>query len=121
MIKKLEDIDHENTDEIICPWCGKEVGDSWEMADDGKDETCGYCEKQFDYNRVIDVTYSTMRKKCEECEYELDKSRVSGTPYIYDKRNWCVWECKICKDMIVKTGEIAQDGKPYIIPIDKKD
>lgn len=39
-------IDHEYTDEIVCPWC--EYGDVWKWADDGED-ICDECEKTFAY------------------------------------------------------------------------
>jgi hypothetical protein len=53
-----EDIDHEFTDEIICPHCGYELGDSWECCDSGEHECCE-CNGKFTHERDVTVTYST--------------------------------------------------------------
>jgi len=34
----MSKIDHEYTNEIVCPWCGYEMSDSWDMSDYGEDE-----------------------------------------------------------------------------------
>lgn len=47
-------------DEITCPWCGYEHEDSWEMADEGRVD-CDDCGKPFEYQRDIEVTYSSER------------------------------------------------------------
>lgn len=54
----MEEIDHIYTQEIVCPYCGEEVGDSWEYPEVDK-ITCGKCEKQFIYHRDTDVTYTS--------------------------------------------------------------
>lgn len=46
----------------ICPHCGKEYGDAWELGmHDGDQETvdCGHCEKGFVVECEVSVTYST--------------------------------------------------------------
>lgn len=51
--------------EAICPYCGSEQMDSWELSGDdgGLEETdCGTCGKDFEYVRHIDITYSTYQK-----------------------------------------------------------
>lgn len=61
----VADIQHENTEEIVCPWCGHQYQDSWEFSDD--DETdCDECEKQFTFHRIIDVTYDTEKVEPNE-------------------------------------------------------
>ena len=35
-----EDIDHEYTREIVCPWCGYEFSDSWEIQGNDESEQC---------------------------------------------------------------------------------
>lgn len=51
------------TDEITCPWCGSEQGDSWE-ADDSDDECmCEDCGNTYAYERNYEVTYSSNRVK----------------------------------------------------------
>ncbi|GGN64422.1 hypothetical protein [Oceanobacillus indicireducens] len=49
------------TDEITCPWCGYELGDSWELADSDDECECNNCDKIFSYERHIEVTYSSSR------------------------------------------------------------
>lgn len=53
-----KEIDHEFTDEIVCPYCGYEDVDSWEYSDDGVAE-CPDCDREFEYLRNIRVTYTT--------------------------------------------------------------
>lgn len=58
------EIDHKNTIEIVCPYCGHVHGDSWEANDSGElecwNEECG---KKFFYERNVWVTYSTTEVK----------------------------------------------------------
>ena len=55
------EIDHRYTDNIICPWCGRENIDSWEVQPDVGDDTCPDCKKSFTYSRKIDVKYCTSK------------------------------------------------------------
>lgn len=70
------DIDHEYTDEIVCPWCGYKFEDSWEFSCDDEDLgliDCYECDKQFYASRNIRVTYSTEKPtygKCKDCDKE---------------------------------------------------
>jgi predicted RNA-binding Zn-ribbon protein involved in translation (DUF1610 family) len=54
--------DHEFTDEIVCPWCGHEISDSWEVEADDGDYECPECGNEFCYCREVSVTYSTSKK-----------------------------------------------------------
>jgi len=65
-------IDHEYTKEIVCPYCGNEQSDSWEFSDDGEIE-CGMCEETFTYERIVTVEYSTAKSECKEHNYILRK------------------------------------------------
>ncbi len=47
------------TDNVVCPHCGREDGDSWELSE-GKQE-CGDCGREFEMTRCVDVTYSTVK------------------------------------------------------------
>lgn len=49
------------TDEIVCPWCGHEQGDSWEAPDSDEECECYECGKIFAYERDVEVTYSSHR------------------------------------------------------------
>ncbi len=56
------EIDTRNTDEPICPHCGDEFGDAWEMFDFHQNKTemdCGNCGKLVTIERDFHVTYST--------------------------------------------------------------
>lgn len=53
------------TEEIVCPWCGKEQSDSWEYADYDSECECDYCEKVFEYQRNIEVTYTSRKRECD--------------------------------------------------------
>ena len=55
-------IDHEYTREPVCPYCGKEQMDSFEMPEDGSTE-CGECGKGFTFTSYISRTFTT--KKCD--------------------------------------------------------
>ena len=71
-----EDIDHEYTDEIVCPFCGYEVGDSWEYGNGDEDIgliECGRCDKEFYTTRNISVCYCTEKAiygTCNGCNEE---------------------------------------------------
>ena len=55
-------IDHEYTDEVVCPWCGYEVDDSFEFEDEFGEERCYECDKKYTYTRYTRVEYSTEKK-----------------------------------------------------------
>ncbi len=48
---------------ITCPYCKHEINDSWEMPDTGEKEECGNCGSKFDYEREVEVTYSSYPKE----------------------------------------------------------
>jgi hypothetical protein len=60
-----EEIDHDYTDEVVCPYCGYEFRDSWEMANDGGEQEidCYGCEKSFLLYTNMEITYSTAKIK----------------------------------------------------------
>ena len=45
-------------DEIVCPFCGVEYGDSWERRRDSGVEDCE-CGESFQWNRNVSVSYDT--------------------------------------------------------------
>jgi len=63
-MKEIDEMDHSYTDEVVCPYCGYEYGDSWEWPDSGETE-CDECEKTFGYFRNVEVTYSSFKKEKE--------------------------------------------------------
>jgi len=56
------EFDHEYTRNIICPYCGHEDQDSWEVMSGEEDLgiiNCGMCEEEFVATRNISITYCT--------------------------------------------------------------
>ena len=51
------------TDEITCPWCGREFGDSWEYGDSDDSCECPECGKLFEYARETVATYTSRRRE----------------------------------------------------------
>ena len=66
-----QEIDHEHTDLIVCPYCGHENQDSWEI-DFGPEMdaemflTCVSCENEFRVSCEVVVMYSTEKIKGDE-------------------------------------------------------
>lgn len=58
----------EDTDEIVCPYCGYTFVDSWELAGDRDGETsqiqCLDCDKTFISVTHFSVTYSSKKAEC---------------------------------------------------------
>ena len=66
MSKPREDVVSEGESyaesEIVCPHCGYEHSDSWEVNDGEEgdwEQECHDCEKSFRCSRHVSVTYST--------------------------------------------------------------
>lgn len=49
------------TEEIVCPYCGHEFGDSWECEDRDDNMCCDNCGKEFTYERCVEVTYCSYK------------------------------------------------------------
>jgi DNA-directed RNA polymerase subunit RPC12/RpoP len=58
------EIDHEATNDAVCPHCGHTYELSWEIFPDGQDHAegvpCVECGKRFDVSREAEVSYTTM-------------------------------------------------------------
>ncbi len=51
-------------DNIICPYCGYEVRDSWELGGGGEHDDsmiCDACAREFEWSRILTAQYSTRR------------------------------------------------------------
>jgi len=60
--KRIESgFEHEYTDKVTCPHCGRQYCDSWEMSE-GKTE-CDDCGKHFEIQRHVYTEYSTEKVK----------------------------------------------------------
>lgn len=64
-----DEINHDCTDEPVCPHCGKEQRDAWEWDDDECGETeCGSCGREFSYTRHISINWTTRKEiDCPVC------------------------------------------------------
>lgn len=62
----LEEESNWGKDEITCPICGYEVGDSWEYDSDEGDCECGGCGATLEWSREVEVSYSAEVKKALE-------------------------------------------------------
>lgn len=64
MAAQAEEFDTWLTDEIVCPHCGHEWGDSWECLSDGAthgNEECGECGGRFEWTADFSVSYTTSK------------------------------------------------------------
>lgn len=59
------EIDHECTDNAVCPYCGHVNKDSWELPGNDDETQCGSCGKEYFYERSELITYYTYKKECE--------------------------------------------------------
>lgn len=65
-------INHECTDEIVCPFCGYTYSDSWEFGDEHEDiglMSCEQCGKDFYATRHTSITYYTEKARYGTCSY----------------------------------------------------
>ena len=58
-----EEIDHEYTDEIVCPYCGYMHDCSWEFDERGGDISCEECHNEFEYEVDYSISYTTRKKE----------------------------------------------------------
>jgi hypothetical protein len=63
-----KEIDHDYTDEIVCPYCGYEFSDSWEIGADSGEEECYECGEKFEFYRHIEVSYCTAKSRINKNE-----------------------------------------------------
>jgi DNA-directed RNA polymerase subunit RPC12/RpoP len=57
----MSGIDHQFTDEIVCPYCGYKFRCSSDIVSDGTSGTarCEECDKDFEWDANWTVTYTT--------------------------------------------------------------
>lgn len=48
-----------NDNACLCPYCGEEDSASWELIGDSGTTTCGHCGRDYTYERIVSVCYST--------------------------------------------------------------
>lgn len=59
-----EEIDCSNTSELVCPYCGYEHQDSWEIGSGEDSFTCNECNKDFKFEQETTRTFSSY-KSCQ--------------------------------------------------------
>ena len=117
MKDKDENIEHEYTQNIICPWCGAEDIDSWEIDGDYEEDVeCEECGKTYIYERIVDVSYTTTKTKCKVCHYKLRGREYLVNPYIHADKNWTLYTCVDCDNELSITSEVILNI-PYIADI----
>jgi len=57
-----KEIDTQYTDEITCPYCGYENGDSWEFGVDSDYINCGNCDEEFLCEPQVQISYCTYKR-----------------------------------------------------------
>lgn len=63
-MSEAKQIEHEGTNEIVCPYCGYKFSDSWDYSSDDDVVEClnDDCGKQFKYYREnLGCAYSTSK------------------------------------------------------------
>lgn len=58
-----KEIDHEYTDELVCPYCGYKHEDDGEM-NEGGDLECYQCEKKFKYEVDYSKSFTSRKVAC---------------------------------------------------------
>lgn len=105
---KEEKIDHEHTDQVVCPYCGDATEIEGDPYDASGENTCYACGKIFTCEVNISVTYSTA-KDCklnkEDHNYRLCQQHPD-----FDHV-----ECTVCEQHFYmkhpETGELLWDKK----------
>ncbi len=103
------EIEHEHTDEIVCPYCGYKFSDSyeWEAHEHERTIECHSCEKKFNATATISVSYST-HKDCE-LNGEQHDFEPFGEPWAshYQEGMWlarrCCKNCKASKSLSARS------------------
>ena len=113
-------MEHNNTNEIICPYCDYEHSDNHEYSEESAEINCHGCSKEFHYEREIEVRYSTSRIKCDDGNHNYKTDgfhiRKKAKNYLSDcwvnlpESEWKYYSvvlCDICddKDFIEITKE----------------
>lgn len=73
-----KEFDHDYTDEIVCPYCGHEHGDSYEYFSRNDESTnieCDECGKHFRATMQMTTDYSTSLLPCLNNEGDHDWGR----------------------------------------------
>ena len=89
MKDKPEDYECRNQSELVCPYCGYEHHDSWEIGDDQDSSECNECGKKFGFEQEVTRTFSTY----ETCQPGDEHKFNEWEQYLGER--WTRY-CKIC-------------------------
>lgn len=67
-------IDTDYTEEIVCPYCGFEYSKSNEFREDNDILLCDECGEEFEYNRIIHISYCTSKIEDDADIIELNET-----------------------------------------------
>ena len=86
----MTEIEHEYTNEIVCPYCAYEYSDSWEFNEGNKTDgqiKCDGCNKTFNYSTDIEVTYITSKIECKEGQhdYHFETAHLKYSEMVWSK------------------------------------
>lgn len=84
------EIDCSFTEELVCPYCGHEQGDSWELKD-GECQ-CSRCEKHFIFESEAIRYFTSRQVPCLNGE-----PHTWGAAVIYDPRYPDARRCTDCR------------------------
>lgn len=86
------EIDCRSTDEITCPYCGHEEGDSWEASDDDDARECQNeeCGKKFAYESEARRYFTSWKVDC------LNTGVHNWQPVKYMDSYPDAVQCKMC-------------------------
>lgn len=59
----MEEIDCEYTDNLVCPYCGWEHDDTYDMNEAGE-HSCEKCDKNFSYDVYYSKSYTSIQVPC---------------------------------------------------------
>ena len=45
----------------VCPYCGDELADPWELEEDCAATECNECGKEYRYERIVTISYTTTK------------------------------------------------------------
>lgn len=72
------EIEHENTQNIVCPYCGYEDPDSWEFKgeiDVYEEYECENCENTFEVMMEFQVAYTSRKIKNDKRRITVKKEK----------------------------------------------
>lgn len=57
-------INHVGNDNLVCPFCGEDQSDSWELPDEDNKHQCDSCKKYFKYDSETVRTFTSYKIEC---------------------------------------------------------